>query len=66
MSTCSHLDSLNLNFENGWDQWYQDKEDDFDWELRSTGSPTARTGPLRDHTTGKGMALESQFTEESL
>ena len=43
------------NFEDEWGMWKQGTNDDFDWELRSGGTPTLRTGPDHDHTTGDGM-----------
>ncbi len=42
------------NFEEGWGIWEQATDDNFDWELRSGSTPTLRTGPDRDHTTGEG------------
>eukprot|EP00794_Sanderia_malayensis_P012311 gene12311-13581_t len=42
------------NFEEGWGIWEQGTKDDFDWELGTGGTPTLRTGPKKDHTTGEG------------
>ncbi|XP_009328881.1 PREDICTED: MAM and LDL-receptor class A domain-containing protein 1 [Pygoscelis adeliae] len=43
---------LQCNFENGLCNWEQDVEDDFDWVRILGPTPTANTGPLKDHTTG--------------
>ncbi|XP_054245935.1 LOW QUALITY PROTEIN: MAM and LDL-receptor class A domain-containing protein 1 [Indicator indicator] len=43
---------LQCNFENGLCSWEQDVEDDLDWVRIQGPTPTANTGPLKDHTTG--------------
>jgi len=53
IKSCSS-NGYDSNFEDGWGIWQQGSNDDFDWERRSTGSPTMWTGPKRDHTTGTG------------
>ncbi|CAH1243823.1 PTPRA [Branchiostoma lanceolatum] len=40
------------DFEAGLCQYTQDTADDFDWTRDSGGTPTGRTGPTVDHTTG--------------
>ena len=52
---------FDTNFEEGWGIWEQGTTDDFDWELRTGGTPTLRTGPKRDHTTGDGETQQRQF-----
>ncbi|KAM8967148.1 MAM and LDL-receptor class A domain-containing protein 1 [Pelodytes ibericus] len=38
------------NFEYDLCDWNQDKNDDFDWNLRAGSTPTFGTGPATDHT----------------
>lgn len=50
------LKSLKLyhycNFEDGWCDWVQEADNDFDWERRSGATPTEDTGPMEDFTLG--------------
>ena len=57
MRTLIIVEPDDTNFENGWGMWTQGTNDDFDWELRSGGTPTLRTGPDHDHTTGDGKSF---------
>ena len=43
---------LSCSFETSLCSWTQDHGDQFDWTRRRGPTPTARTGPTRDHTTG--------------
>lgn len=58
---CVSPEPDDTNFEDGWGIWEQGTSDDFDWELRTGGTPTLRTGPKKDHTTGDGKALFKVF-----
>jgi len=47
--------SFSCNFEMGLCGFEQDKADDkFDWTRRNKNTPSGRTGPSQDHTSGKG------------
>ncbi|XP_051809676.1 zonadhesin-like [Acanthochromis polyacanthus] len=48
---------LHCNFERGLCQWSQMLTDAFDWTWHSGSTPTIRTGPSSDHTTGGGHYL---------
>ncbi|KAK3104158.1 hypothetical protein FSP39_024890 [Pinctada imbricata] len=52
---CTAPENINsCDFENGgYCGWEQDTDDDFDWSIRSGETPTARTGPVYDHTYGQ-------------
>ncbi|XP_066047695.1 MAM and LDL-receptor class A domain-containing protein 1 [Chamaea fasciata] len=56
---------LQCNFENGLCNWEQDVQDDFDWIRIRGPTPTANTGPLKDHTTGtdRGRYLYLESSE---
>lgn len=41
------------DFEDGWCDWTQVDDDDFDWRRHSGGTSSDNTGPTYDHTTGK-------------
>ena len=41
------------NFENGLCNYIQDKSDDFDWLRRYGQTPSDKTGPDTDHSTGR-------------
>ncbi|XP_062900283.1 MAM and LDL-receptor class A domain-containing protein 1 isoform X2 [Mobula hypostoma] len=43
---------LLCNFENGFCNWQQAKDDDFDWTRNKGQTSTANTGPSKDHTLG--------------
>lgn len=51
------------NFENGLCDWSQLTDDDFDWTLRKGPTPSASTGPTKDHTlnsnTGHFLYIET-------
>lgn len=56
-----HSDEVNCgrypgrcDFEHGLCTWEQDTTDDFDWTRNQGSTPSGSTGPLTDHTTGKG------------
>uniref|UniRef100_A0A669E9V5 MAM and LDL receptor class A domain containing 1 n=1 Tax=Oreochromis niloticus TaxID=8128 RepID=A0A669E9V5_ORENI len=48
--------------------WRQCQEDDFDWRIKASSSPTIGTGPSTDHTlrnsSGHYLYLESSFPQE--
>lgn len=46
--------AVNCTFETGFCAFHQEATDDFDWTRTNVSSPTAGTGPDRDHTTGTG------------
>ncbi|XP_061653129.1 zonadhesin-like [Phyllopteryx taeniolatus] len=48
---------LNCKFEKDLCQWNQLHTDVFDWTRRTGSTPTFRTGPSSDHTTGHGHYL---------
>ncbi|KAG8443235.1 hypothetical protein GDO86_011877, partial [Hymenochirus boettgeri] len=56
---------LQCNFENGFCNWVQDSEDDFDWTRIHGSTPTLDTGPMKDHTLGtaKGYYLFIEASE---
>ncbi|XP_045197098.2 MAM and LDL-receptor class A domain-containing protein 1-like isoform X2 [Mercenaria mercenaria] len=61
-------DSFNCSFDDGFCNWEQDKTDDFDWKWLSGSTPTQRTGPEFDHTSGEGfyVYIETTPTHNSL
>ncbi|XP_061173555.1 MAM and LDL-receptor class A domain-containing protein 2-like [Saccostrea echinata] len=60
-STCAGYNRC--NFENGLCDWTQLTDDDLDWTLRAGPTPSASTGPTKDHTlntnTGHYLYLET-------
>lgn len=58
LSLCLFLVSYNCSFDGGLCAlWDQDTTDDVEW-IRCQGStPTSKTGPRRDHTTGKRSVI---------
>ncbi|XP_077371361.1 MAM and LDL-receptor class A domain-containing protein 1 [Festucalex cinctus] len=57
---------LNCNFENDLCHWSQLVTDAFDWTRQSGSTPTFRTGPSSDHTTGHGHYLYIEANSASL
>ena len=49
----------NCTFENGICNWRQLTTDDFDWTRNKDNTGSVGTGPLGDHTTGKGKFIET-------
>ncbi|XP_077413210.1 uncharacterized protein LOC144043438 [Vanacampus margaritifer] len=57
---------LNCNFEKDLCHWSQLVTDVFDWTRQSGSTPTFRTGPSSDHTTGHGHYLYTEANSASL
>ncbi|XP_046559779.1 MAM and LDL-receptor class A domain-containing protein 1-like [Haliotis rubra] len=53
---------ITCSFDNDMCGWTQMKNDDFDWTRHQGSTASSGTGPLLDHTTGKGYYL---YTEVS-
>ena len=52
----SWITDLNCDFESkSFCGWQQAKTGDFNWQLQSGTTGSSNTGPLFDHTVGKGM-----------
>ncbi|XP_078283847.1 MAM and LDL-receptor class A domain-containing protein 1 [Rhinoraja longicauda] len=46
------VQELLCDFENGFCNWQQAKDDDFDWSINKGQTSTFNTGPSKDHTLG--------------
>ncbi|XP_074051330.1 MAM and LDL-receptor class A domain-containing protein 1 [Macrotis lagotis] len=59
---------LQCDFENGFCNWEQDKEDDFDWTRNQGSTSTLNTGPMKDNTFGtiKGHYLYIESSEPQI
>ena len=59
-------DGFRCNFDRNMCGMTQDKVDDIDFERRRGSTRTSRTGPTRDHTSGRGRSnfknLQNHFT----
>ena len=57
-----YLDSTELNctFDQDLCGFTQATSDNFDWTRNRGGTPSASTGPSRDHTTGNGTLCENK------
>ncbi|KAK3744277.1 hypothetical protein QZH41_007993 [Actinostola sp. cb2023] len=53
----SFYDRDDTDFEGGIGVWFNTKGDDFDWSMRKGFTQTMLTGPMKDHTSGKGYYL---------
>ncbi|XP_058273847.1 MAM and LDL-receptor class A domain-containing protein 2 isoform X6 [Hemibagrus wyckioides] len=57
MSITTSVCGMDCNFENSLCTWTQMLTDVFDWTRHNGSTPTPKTGPLSDHTTGDGYYL---------
>ncbi|XP_045196826.2 uncharacterized protein LOC123551741 isoform X3 [Mercenaria mercenaria] len=62
--TAIDRDSLDCSFDDGFCNWTQDENDDFDWTRLSGKTPTTFTGPDYDHTSGEGFYVYIETTPE--
>ncbi|XP_053392183.1 uncharacterized protein LOC123551746 isoform X4 [Mercenaria mercenaria] len=62
--TAIDRDSLDCSFDDGFCNWTQDENDDFDWTRLSGKTPTTFTGPDYDHTSGEGFYVYIETTRE--
>ena len=51
--------TLDCDFEDGWCEYIQAVDDDFDWTRRSGATSSSGTGPSADHTIGTGNSLKN-------
>lgn len=60
------IDADDTDFENfRMGMWTQPKADAFDWQFKTGFTQTMNTGPMKDHTTGSGNNLLSNYHNPS-
>ncbi|KAL5006371.1 hypothetical protein ScPMuIL_015177 [Solemya velum] len=55
--------STNCTFESNWCDYFNGKGGDFNWARTNMSTPTAGTGPDRDHTTGTGYYIYMETSQ---